>query len=58
MEKVLVFGCKNCMDDICIGCSRCMVGFNRKAGEFKKYKEDNAELIEGTHPFLPENIYG
>jgi len=45
MEKVLIFGCKNSMDDICVGCSRCMVGFNRKAGEFEKYKDDDAELI-------------
>ena len=121
MEKILVFGCKNTMDDICIGCTRCMVGFNRKAGEFDRYTDHDAELIgilgcggcpgmgtvprlanfglwnaklgekptkvhiapcvtqhcpysetiinkikattaveviEGTHPFMPENIYG
>ena len=121
MEKVLIFGCTNTMDDICIGCSRCMVAFNRKAGEFQRYRDEDAELtgilgcggcpgmgtiprlaqfglwnaklaeiptkvhiapcvkdhcpyaetiitkikaktgvevIEGTHPFMPENIYG
>ena len=36
MEKILVLGCKNTMDDICIGWTRCMVGFNRKAGEFDR----------------------
>lgn len=42
MEKILVVGCKKAIDDVCIGCSRCMVGFNRRAGEFNRY--DQAEL--------------
>jgi len=45
MEKVLVVGCKKTMDDVCIACSRCMVGFNRKEGEFTRYKDQDAELI-------------
>ncbi len=45
MEKILVFGCKNTMDEICVACSRCMVGFNRKAGEFERYEGQDAELI-------------
>jgi len=45
MEKVLIVGCKNTMDDVCIGCSRCMVGFNRKEGEFERYREEGAELM-------------
>ncbi|GAB7022506.1 CGGC domain-containing protein [Salidesulfovibrio brasiliensis] len=45
MEKVLIIGCKNTMDDVCIGCSRCMVGFNRREGEFEEYKDKDAELI-------------
>ena len=45
MEKILIFGCKNTMDDICIGCSRCMVGFNRKAGAFDRYLDGPSELI-------------
>jgi predicted metal-binding protein len=45
MEKVLIFGCTNTMDDICIACSRCMVGFNRKEGEFARYKNTETELI-------------
>ncbi len=45
MEKILIFGCKNTMDDICIGCSRCMVGFNKKDGEFSRYDNKDAELI-------------
>ena len=45
MEKVLIVGCKKAMDDVCIGCSRCMVAFNRKDGEFSRYKDDDVELI-------------
>lgn len=44
MEKILIIGCKKAMNDACIGCSRCMVGFNRREGEFSQY-EDDAELI-------------
>jgi len=45
MEKILVVGCKKAMDDVCIGCSRCMVGFNRREGEFSCYKDSDAQLI-------------
>jgi len=33
------------MNDVCIGCSRCIVGFNRREGEFSRYKNKDAELI-------------
>ena len=45
MEKILIVGCKKAMDDVCIGCSRCMVGFNRRDGEFSRYKPGEAEII-------------
>ncbi|WP_319467800.1 CGGC domain-containing protein [uncultured Pseudodesulfovibrio sp.] len=45
MEKILIVGCKNTMDDVCIGCSRCMVAFNRREGAFERYKDVDAELI-------------
>lgn len=120
MEKILIIGCKSVMDDICIGCTRCQVAFNRRVGEFARYEGEEVQLlgvlgcggcpgmgivprmaqfklwnapmkeiptkvhvapcvtqhcphaetllkkihakagvpvIEGTHPFLPENIY-
>lgn len=44
-EKILIMGCQKTMDDICIGCSRCMVGFNRKEGAFSAYENGEAELI-------------
>jgi predicted metal-binding protein len=45
MEKILIVGCKRAMDDVCIGCSRCMVGFNRREGTFSRYKDQEAEII-------------
>ncbi|MFH1980741.1 MAG: CGGC domain-containing protein [Pseudomonadota bacterium] len=45
MEKVLIVGCKRVMDDVCIGCSRCLVAFNRREGEFARYKDQEAEVM-------------
>lgn len=45
MENILIVGCKKAMDDVCIGCSRCMVGLNRREGEFQRYKGQEAQLI-------------
>lgn len=45
MEKILIVGCKKTMNDVCVACSRCLVGFNRKDGEFTRYKDDEIELI-------------
>ena len=119
MEKVLIIGCKHTMNDVCIGCSRCMVAYNRREGEFARYGDEDqlvamlncgdcpgasvvtrlaqlnlwnkpmnekvtkihiapcivdhcphkdeiirkiraksgVEVIEGTHPYMPENIF-
>jgi predicted metal-binding protein len=45
MEKVLVVGCKKAMDDICIGCSRCLVSFYRREGVFEIYEDSDAHLM-------------
>ncbi len=45
MEKVLILGCKRSMDDVCIGCSRCLVAFNRREGAFARYADTEVELI-------------
>jgi len=45
MEKILIVGCKKAMDDVCIGCSRCLVGFNRREGEFARYANTEAEVM-------------
>ena len=45
MEKILIVDCKKAMDDVCIGCSRCLVGFNRRKGEFERYAGQEAEVM-------------
>lgn len=45
MEKILIVGCKRVMSDVCIACSRCLVAFNRREGEFARYEQGNAELV-------------
>lgn len=45
MEKILIVGCKKAMDDVCIGCSRCLVGFNRREGMFAAYKDSDAQVL-------------
>jgi predicted metal-binding protein len=45
VERLLIIGCKRAMDDVCIGCSRCMVGFNQRQGEFSRYIDQDAEII-------------
>ena len=44
MEKILIVGCRNTMNEICVGCSRCLVAFNRRAGFFESYGPD-AQVI-------------
>lgn len=45
MEKILIIGCKRAMDDVCIACARCLVGFNRRAGAFEAYEGKDAQVI-------------
>jgi hypothetical protein len=45
MKKILVIGCKKTMNYICIGCSNCTMTFNRKEGEFARYKGDDAQFL-------------
>ena len=45
MEKILIVGCKRAMDNVCVACSRCMVGFNRRDGEFSRYQDQEAQLV-------------
>ena len=45
MEKILIVGCQRAMNEVCIGCSRCLVGFNRRQGAFEAYAGKEAEVI-------------
>ena len=45
MERVLIIGCQRSMDVICIGCSRCLVAFDRREGEFSRYNGQEVTLM-------------
>ncbi len=45
MERLLIIGCEKGMDRVCVGCSRCLVAFNRRDGEFARYAQQEVELM-------------
>lgn len=45
MKKIVILACENIRDqNLCVGDAKCLVAFNRKEGEFERYK-DGAELL-------------
>ena len=58
--NVAVLSCKNIKDETCIACHRCLMGFDKKEGEFERYKDTDAKLrgllhcggCPGTSPVL------
>ncbi|WP_197281947.1 hypothetical protein [Dethiosulfatarculus sandiegensis] len=44
MGKILNVGCMRTMDDVCTGCSRCMVAIIRRVGGERQNKQE-AELM-------------
>ena len=55
METILIVGCKRAMNEVCIGCSRCLVAFNRRDGFFELY-EDTDEGNELIKKILDEHL--
>jgi predicted metal-binding protein len=47
--NVAVLSCKNIKDDVCIGCHRCLLAFDKKEGEFERYKGTDAKLRALIH---------
>ncbi len=45
MERLLIVGCEKGMNKVCVGCSRCLVAFSRRDGEFSRYAEQKVELM-------------
>ncbi|MEM0203528.1 MAG: CGGC domain-containing protein [Archaeoglobaceae archaeon] len=44
--KIAILACDNIRDkNLCVGDARCFVAFNRRDDEFKRYKDENAELV-------------
>ncbi len=36
--NIAVLSCENIKDETCPGCQRCLMGFDKKEGEFERYK--------------------
>jgi predicted metal-binding protein len=48
--NIAVIGCKQIKDETCIGCQRCLTAFDRKEGEFARYKDlPDAKLVALFH---------
>ncbi len=46
MKKVIIVKCKMISEqNLCPGDAKCMVAFNRREGEFARYKDEGAELV-------------
>jgi len=43
--NIAVLSCKNIKDETCIACHRCLMGFDKKEGEFERYKDTDAKLM-------------
>ena len=45
--NIAVLGCKNIKDQTCIACHRCLMGFDKKEGEFERYKGNGEVKLRG-----------
>jgi predicted metal-binding protein len=46
MKKVVILACENIRDqNLCVGDAKCLVAFNRREGEFARYKNEQAEIV-------------
>ncbi|MCS7279637.1 MAG: CGGC domain-containing protein [Thermodesulfobacteriaceae bacterium] len=46
MKKIAIIACKMIRgQNLCPGDVRCLVAFNRREGEFERYKENGAQLL-------------
>ena len=58
--NIAVLSCKNIKDETCLGCHRCLIGFDRKEGEFERHKGKDTKLraystvedAQGHHRFF------
>jgi len=47
--NIAILSCKNIRDETCIGCHRCLMGFDEKEGEFERYRGTEARLRAIVH---------
>ena len=45
--NIAILSCKNIKDEHCIGCHRCLMGFDKKEGEFERYKGNGEVKLRG-----------
>lgn len=38
--NIAILSCKNIKDESCFGCHRCLMAFDKKEGEFERYKNN------------------
>jgi len=38
--NVAILACKNIKDESCFGCHRCLMAFDKREGEFERYKDN------------------
>ena len=38
--NVAIMSCKNIKDESCFGCHRCLMAFDKREGEFERYKDN------------------
>ena len=38
--NIAILACKNIKDESCFGCHRCLTAFDKREGEFERYKEN------------------
>lgn len=44
--KVAILACENIRDEnLCVGDAKCFVAFNRREGEFERYKGKDAQIV-------------
>lgn len=44
-KRIMILACALIRDKACIACQRCLMGMERKNGEFERYKDDPALIV-------------
>jgi predicted metal-binding protein len=45
MTRVAIVGCRRVQDHLCIACAKCLKAIRKRDGEFKRYENDEIELV-------------
>ena len=47
--NIAILACKNIKDESCFGCHKCLMAFDKREGEFERYKGTDAKLRAILH---------